>query len=128
MVQKGSFLGAIQQLLTRKLGRGHTRCQAGRQTERQTGSGFEGRQVLHAETPGSPVLWAGRGLGSDPTSKGQFLAPAWLPARALGVPLGVTLSLSHHSAPYQGAGVGGQGKERETETQRHRERESLHLL
>lgn len=49
------------------------------------------------------MLWAGRGLGSDPTSKGQFLAPAWLPARAVGVPLGVTLSLSHYSAPSQGA-------------------------
>lgn len=45
------------------------------------------------------MLWAGRGLGLDPTSKGQFLAPAWLAARAVGVPLGVTLSLSYHSAP-----------------------------
>lgn len=99
MDPKRTFLGALQQLPTRKPGRGHARCQAGRQTERQTGSGFEGRQVLNAETPGGPVLWAGRGLGLDPTSKGQFLAPAWLAARAVGVPLGVTLSLSYHSAP-----------------------------
>lgn len=45
-LQKGAFLGTIQQLPTRKLGRGHTRCQAGRQTERQTGRqmGERGRE------------------------------------------------------------------------------------
>lgn len=30
----------------------------------------------------------GQGLGLDPTSKRQFLVPAWLTARAVGVPLG----------------------------------------
>lgn len=58
----------------------------------------------------------GQGLRLDPTSKKQFLVPAWLTARAVGVPLGGHIvsvwvtssslppSFSHHSAPYQRTG------------------------
>lgn len=57
----------FQQLPIRKPRRGHARCQAGR----QTGSGFAGRQVSNAETPGGPVLWADRGSGRIPHLRGS---------------------------------------------------------
>lgn len=77
----------------------------------------------------------GQGLGLDPTSKRQFLVPAWLTARAVGVPLGghiisvsvtgnsLLRSLNRLSAPARELGALERAREteredKETETQR----------